>query len=144
MPTYRNDSTTYSFMVRDCDDAKQLVRPGESVQTYENLASFSVMIETSPLPALARHISGEDCWVGPVVPKGHLNVSVSGESWNAVVELQRRFSNVGLLGLTWKPKQSFTANDETLIEDTDPNASYRLGIPAGRHVSGEVVVVLSR
>lgn len=144
MPTFRNDSDRISFMVKDCDDAKQLVRPGESIETYENLSSFSVLTETSDLPALARHISGEDCWAGPVKPKGHMNVSVSGESWQAVVELQRRFSNIGLLGLLWKPVEEFTANTEHEIDDVDPNAQYRLGIPASRYMSGEVVVALSR
>lgn len=48
MPTYRND-TEVSYKVRDTDNKEQVVRPGDSIETYQ-LLTISGMIQTAAAP----------------------------------------------------------------------------------------------
>ena len=137
MPTYQNDgSVTYAIV--DINGDKIDVRPGDTIETFEDLSSYTDLTETAATPTLKATIaSGEaNTYVGPVKPKGYMNISVSGDSWTGDVLLQRVFSGEDYLTVS-----TYTSNTETSLTDTDPETSYRLGTVGLS--AGSVVVELN-
>jgi hypothetical protein len=139
MPTYRNDSTTQTYRIRDINGDPQNVIPGHTVQTFARSVP-SDFTETSDSPFLERkiHVSGEDVFTSAIRPQGYFNTSVSGE-FVGTVRLERSFDGFA----TAKTMDSFTFSLEDEYTDEDPNAEYRLGVRAGELTSGNVTVVLS-
>jgi len=142
MPTYRNDGDV-TYRINDTDDLVQNVHPGDSIETYDPNPpdDFTETVET---PELTKLISGENVWTGAVKPKGHLNISIaqsgSGE-FAGKVTLQRSFDAFVTAGRDVKYYNSF---EEDSIEDTDPNASYRLGVATDDFGDGILIVSLSK
>jgi len=139
MPTYRNDSTTTTYRIRDIDGNPQNVIPGHTVQTFARTVPDD-FTKTSDSPYCERKIyaSGEDVFTEAVCPKGHFNTSVSGE-FTGTVRLERSFDGFA----TAKTMDTFTYPLEDDYNDEDPNAQYRLGARANEITAGCVTVVLS-
>ncbi len=72
------------------------------------------------------------------IPEGYLNVSISG-TWSGTVTLQRSFD----AGVTWVDVESYTANDEGYLIDTEGSVLYRIGFKTGGYTSGTAVLRLS-
>jgi len=141
MPTYTN-SGEVTYRINDINDVVQNIGPGENIQTYDRNVPGDFILQND-LPSLQRIIhsgSGEYVYTGTIIPKGYFNVSVSGE-FTGTVRLERSFDGFESI---IKTMDTFTISLEDHYNDTDPNASYRLGVRAGELESGSVEVILSK
>jgi hypothetical protein len=71
--------------------------------------------------------------------QGIFNVSVSG-TWVGTVSLQRSFD----AGSTWHDVNTYTANDEQVVENAEDDVLWRLGIATGNYTSGTAVCRISQ
>lgn len=136
MPTYRNDGEV-TYRIENISGEAENVIPGHTVETFDPVVP-SDFTKTSDDPAIVKTITEGNTFTA-WLRKPAANISVSGEgSWT--VELQRTFDN----GASVRTVDSYTSSSESSINDQDPNAMYRLGVPVGGYTSGTIVVRLSQ
>ena len=70
---------------------------------------------------------------------GYINISIYGVTWAGTVTLQRKFSGDAV----WYDVDTWTANSQNSLTDTEKGVRYRLGIDNGDFTSGSVAVRLS-
>jgi len=141
MPTYRNDGDV-AYRIENTDNKVENVIPGHTVQTYDRTVPDD-FTETLATPANKVAISGEDVWTNDVLvnAKSYLNVSISGEAgWEATVTLQRRFDTTE----AHRDIRTFISDSEKAFTDEGNDVLYRIGIKAGEHTSGTIVVELNK
>jgi hypothetical protein len=147
MPTYQNNETNTSYMVRDIYDEMTSVKPGETIQTFEDVSDKTGLVETDASPANRASITAENTFTDAVrVKRGtvrggtlQLNMSISGVS-DSTVTLQRSEDD----GTTWTDVEEFTESAERLIQDARETTVYRLGVKTGNYGTDTVVVALTK
>ena len=96
------------------------------------------------MAVVTKSINAENTWTDIVVPKdnfysGHLNISVTGVTWEAIVTLQRSFDS----GATWNDVTTYESNAEKSLMDEEFGVQYKIGVKTGEYTSGTVLVRLS-
>jgi hypothetical protein len=141
MPTYQN-STRSTVIVKNTDGVDIPVKPGESIETFEQVAGFTQTAETPANEITIDADPGEDVFTSGIKPnpQGYLNISISGGG--SAVTLQRSLDG----GVSWKDlwDTSLTGNvSEESIQDFSKNVLYRLGVKNGRYLEGSTTFRLS-
>lgn len=77
-------------------------------------------------------ISADDFTEG-AYRRNTFNVSIWGAAWVATVTLQRSFD-----GSTWLDVETFTANEEVVVDEAEAGVQYRIGTKDGDYTSGSV------
>jgi hypothetical protein len=93
------------------------------------------MAKHAPVTAsIAAQNTFSEVFGGNSIFPGRRNFSLSG-TWVATVHLQRSFDD----GTTWVDVESFTANEEGIIDEPNVSVLYRFGVKTGNYTSGTVV-----
>lgn len=89
--------------------------------------------------------------MGNATDDGHLNISlyeINGSDWSSTTATLQRSSDRQAATTdalaTWKDVETWTANDETSLTDTERGMYYRIGVKTGAYSSGSILMRLSQ
>ncbi len=87
-----------------------------------------------------KRITGENLYSDAVELTGYFNLSISSDSWDGTVTVQRSFDS----GSNWLDVDTWTADTEEYGLEPEKDIQYRVGTKTGEYTSGSCTVRLSQ
>jgi len=89
--------------------------------------------------SVSKTIGAQNIFSDSIELIGKFNVSISGIVGDTVV-VQRSFDN----GTLWKDRESYTSDDEVVLEEPERGVLHRIGVKTGGYGTGTILARLSQ
>ena len=83
-----------------------------------------------------KTIEAQNVYTDTIEIQDYFNVSISGMVQADIVTLERSFDN----GTLWKDVESYIADEEDTLYETEKGVIYRLGVKTGDYVGGGTIL----